>query len=249
LFFQILFALLIVSVGYYFRVIEIPVAPYRLDLGLLGPAITFFWILGIANAINLIDGLDGLASGIALIGAGVWAVLYLKTGQILPALISISAVGAILGFLFYNFPPATIFMGDSGSLFLGFLLAVLPLLGGSGEKMETGLIPAITICLIPILDTFAAILRRWREGVSFFTADKFHLHHKLLNLGFNARQILAIIYSICTILGLAVLSAVYVNPTLSFWLMLAGWFGGAAIFILLHFLKERNIRLIPPSGQ
>ena len=157
LLFQIIFSALIVFAGYYFRVIEIPVAPYSLDLGFLGPVITFFWILGITNALNLIDGLDGLASGIALIGACVWAGVYLKTGQILPALIALSAGGAILGFLFYNFPPATIFMGDSGSLFLGYILAVLPLLGGSGDKAETGLIPAITICLIPILDTFAAI--------------------------------------------------------------------------------------------
>ena len=176
---QLLLAIAVVALGYSFSVIEIPVAPYRLELGFLGPIITVIWIVGITNALNLIDGMDGLASGIALIGSIVWAMLYLKTGHYLPALIALSAVGAIIGFLFFNFPPATIFMGDSGSLFLGFLLAILPLIGGKGTAMATGIVPAITICLIPILDTLAAMLRRARRGVSFFTADKFHLHHKL----------------------------------------------------------------------
>lgn len=240
---QILLAIAVVATGHYFRSIEIPLAPYRLELGLMGPVLTVVWIAGISNALNLIDGMDGLAGGIAIIGAGVWAILYLKTGQYLPALVALTAVGAIFGFLFFNFPPATLFMGDSGSLFLGFILAVLPLLGSAGTSMETGIVPAITICLIPILDTFAAMLRRWRRRVSFFTADKFHLHHKLLNLGFSARQILAIIYGLSSLLGFCVLAAVYATPILSFWLMMGGWLAWGAIFVLLHLLKERQVRL------
>lgn len=240
---QFLFALLVVAAGFYFRVVEVPVPPYRIQLGFVGPILTVIWILGIVNAVNLIDGMDGLAAGISLIGAVVWAVLYYKAGQYLPALAATAMAGAVLGFLFYNFPPATIFMGDSGSLFLGFLLAILPLLGGPADQVETGLVPAITICLIPILDTLAAILRRWRRGVSFFTADKYHLHHKLLNLGFDARQILAIIYGLCTILGASVLASVYANPYLSFVLMMGGWIVSGMAFVLLHLLKERNVRL------
>jgi UDP-GlcNAc:undecaprenyl-phosphate GlcNAc-1-phosphate transferase len=241
---QFLLALCVVLSGYYFQKIEIPVLPYKVELGLFGPAITVLWIMGISNAMNLIDGMDGLSGGIALIGSGVWAMLYLKSGQVVPALAATAAAGACLGFLFYNFPPASIFMGDSGSLFLGYLFAVLPLMGTGSDAVETGLVPAVTICLIPLMDTCAAILRRWRRHVSFFTADKYHLHHKLLNLGFTPRQILAIIYGLCTILGFAALTSVYVNPVLSFWLMMAGWAVVASIFVLLHFLKERQVRLI-----
>lgn len=241
---QLGLAICIVAAGYSFKVVEIPMAPFRIDLGLFGPVLTVVWIVGITNALNLIDGMDGLASGIALIGATVWAMLYLKTSQYLPALVALAAIGSILGFLFFNFPPATIFMGDSGSLFLGFILAVLPLLRGPVPASEAGLIPAFTICLIPILDTFAAILRRWRRHVSFFTADKYHLHHKMLNLGFSARQILAIIYSLTALLGFSVLAGVYVNPRVSFILMMGSWILWGAIFILLHLLKERKVRLI-----
>jgi len=247
---QFALAICVVLLGYYFRTIEIPVAPYRINLGWFGPVITVIWIVGISNAMNLIDGMDGLSGGIAFIGAITWAVLYLKLGDFIPALAVTAAAGATLGFLFYNYPPASIFMGDSGSLFLGYLFAVMPLMGSKGEAIETGLLPAITICLIPIMDTFAAIIRRWRAHISFFTPDKFHLHHKLLNLGFTPRQILAIIYTLCIMLGGATLTSVYVSPVLSFWLMIADWIFVAAIFVLLHFLKERHVRLIkglPPD--
>jgi UDP-GlcNAc:undecaprenyl-phosphate/decaprenyl-phosphate GlcNAc-1-phosphate transferase len=187
--------------------------------------------------------MDGLAGGIAMIGAAVWALFFFKTGQSLPALVALSACGAIGGFLFFNFPKASIFMGDSGSLFLGFVLAVVPLLGTPGNMAESGLIQAITICLIPILDTFAAMLRRMRLGVSFFTPDKFHVHHKLLNLGFQPRQILVIIYALCIGLGATVLVGIYVNPKLSFYLMMGGWVICGCIFIVLHFLKEKKVRL------
>jgi UDP-GlcNAc:undecaprenyl-phosphate GlcNAc-1-phosphate transferase len=239
---QFLLAIAIVASGYYIRSVEIPVEPFRIDLGFWGPILTVIWIVGVTNALNLMDGMDGMASGVAFIGALVWTAVYLKTGQQLPALVALSMAGAIFGFLFFNFPPANIFMGDSGSLFLGFILSVLPLLGNSEAQMQTGLVPAITICLIPILDTFAAMIRRWRRGVSFFTPDKYHLHHKLLNLGFSPRQILAIIYSLCALLGCSVLVGVYVEPRLSFWLMTGAWAAFGAIFVLLHFLKEKKVR-------
>jgi UDP-GlcNAc:undecaprenyl-phosphate GlcNAc-1-phosphate transferase len=241
---QTILAILVVVSGYYFRVVEIPIEPYRLDLGLFGPLLTVVWIVGVVNAVNLMDGMDGMASGIAFIGSIAWAMLYFKIGQHLPVLLALAAAGAILGFLFFNFPPASIFMGDSGSLFLGFILAVLPLLGDTSSQMQTGLIPAITICLIPILDTFAAILRRWRRGVSFFTPDRYHLHHKLLNLGFAPREVLAIIYGLCVLLGSSVLVGVYATEVLSFWLMMASWLAFGAIFVLLHFLKEKGVRFI-----
>ena len=246
--FQFVLAIAIVASGYYIGSVELPMEPFRVDLGFWGPIVTVIWIVGVTNALNLMDGMDGMASGVAFIGALVWAAVYLKTGQQLPALVALSMAGAIFGFLFFNFPPANIFMGDSGSLFLGFILSVLPLLGNSEAQMQTGLVPAITICLIPILDTFAAMIRRWRRGVSFFTPDKYHLHHKLLNLGFAPRQILAIIYSLCALLGCSVLVGVYVEPRLSFWLMTGSWAAFGAIFVLLHFLKEKKIQFFS-KGQ
>jgi UDP-GlcNAc:undecaprenyl-phosphate GlcNAc-1-phosphate transferase len=242
-FIQLILAIVVVVAGYRFSVLELPFAPYKLELGLFGPIITVLWIVGLSNALNLIDGMDGLAGGIAMIGTAIWAIFFFKTGQSLPALVALAACGAIGGFLFFNFPPASIFMGDSGSLFLGFVLAVVPLLGTAENQAESGLIQAITIGLIPILDTFAAMIRRWRLGVSFFTPDKYHVHHKLLNLGLQPRYILVIIYALCIGLGATVLVSIFVSPQLSFYLMMGGWAVCGCIFIVLHFLKEKKVRL------
>jgi UDP-GlcNAc:undecaprenyl-phosphate GlcNAc-1-phosphate transferase len=244
---QFALAIAVVAAGFYFKIIEFPVKPYAIDLAWFGPVLTVLWIVGIVNAINLIDGMDGFAGGIALIAAVVWTLLFYKEGQYLPALVAVAMAGSVFGFLFYNFPPASIFMGDSGSLLLGYLLAVLPLLGSGGSDLDAGLIPAITICFIPILDTFAAILRRWKLHVSFFTPDRYHVHHKLLNLGFSNRQILAIIYSLCAALGATVLASVYLNPRVSFTLMMIGWAVCGAIFIALHYLKENKVRFFDPE--
>jgi UDP-GlcNAc:undecaprenyl-phosphate GlcNAc-1-phosphate transferase len=241
---QILLGLAVIALGYGFTVIELPFPPFELKLGLLGPVLTLLWIVGLCNAMNLIDGLDGLAGGVAFIGCAVWAVLFYMQAQYLPAIVATAAGGAILGFLFFNFPPAGIFMGDSGSLFLGFILAVLPLLGSARTQGETGLLQAITISLVPLLDTLAAILRRWRHGVSFFTGDRFHIHHKLLNLGFSIRQVLVIVYGLCMILGAAVLLTIYTGEALGFAFMILSWALVGGFFLVLHYLKENKVRLI-----
>jgi len=241
---QIALAIAVVALGYGFSYVEVPFAPYRLTLGVFGPAITVLWIVGVANAVNLIDGMDGLAGGLAFISSATWVVLFYMNAQYLPAIVATAAGGAILGFLFFNFPPANIFMGDSGSLFIGFLLAIVPLLGGVQYQGETGLLPAITICLIPLLDTVSAILRRWRIGVSFFTADRFHVHHKLLNLGFNVRQTLAILYGLDVLLSAAAVSTIYVSMRISFILMVTSWVLVLAFYLALHYLKQNEVKLI-----
>lgn len=240
---QFCLAAVVVACGYYFRVFEIPGILPRTELGYFGPLLTIVWIVGVANAYNLLDGMDGMAGGVAFIAFGIWAAFYLKDGQYLPTLMAIAGAGAVLGFLFYNFPPAGIFMGDSGSLFLGFLSAVLPLLGTEEVGGDLALISAVTISLLPILDTITAILRRWKNKVSFFTADKFHLHHKLQNLGLTTRQILAYTYSTCAILGAAVLAGAYVDRRMGGYLMMGSWVLGIVFFLVLHVLKERNIRI------
>ncbi len=248
---QVALASLMVAAGYYFKALELPGLLGRVELGWFGPFIGILWIVGIANAVNLLDGMDGMAGGVSFIGLGIWAAYYLKSGQYLPTIVAIAGAGAALGFLFFNFPPANIFMGDSGSLFLGFLLASMPLLGKMEAQPAIGLLAGITICLLPVLDTLAAIMRRWRWKVSFFTPDKYHLHHKLLDLGFSNRQILAYIYSACAILGATVLASVYVDERLGTLLMLGSWFLGGLLFIVLHFIKEKNERqrLMPSGGS
>ena len=243
---QLALAAAVVAAGFQFHFFWLPVLGH-VELGLFGPIITAIWIVGIANAMNLIDGMDGLAAGIALIGVAVWGILLFKSGLRFEGIIAAAIGGGIFGFLFYNFPPASIFMGDSGSLLLGYMLAVLPLLGNLTTAGGMQLVPAISLAFIPILDTFAAMLRRWRRGQSFFTPDKYHVHHKLLDLGFSARSILIIIYGLCIILGASVMASVYANPIVSFWLMMGGWFLSGGIFVILHFLGQKGIRIYEQS--
>ncbi len=241
---QVALSGLVVGSGFYFRSVGIPGILGTVELGVFGPFVTMAWIIGITNALNLLDGMDGMSGGISFIAFGIWAAYFMKDGQYLATLTAIAGAGAVLGFLFFNFPPASIFMGDSGSLFLGFLMAVLPLMGTGRGDDGSVFAAAVTICLLPILDTFAAILRRWRLKVSFFTPDKLHLHHKLLNLGFSSRQVLGYIYSACAIQGAAVLSAAYVDERIGSFLMMGSWALGTLLFGLLHYLKEKNIRIV-----
>ena len=246
---QVILAIAVVALGFGFTVLELPFAPYRINLGVVGSILTVLWIVGICNAINLIDGMDGLAGGVVFIACATWAVLFYKDAQYLPAIAATAAGGAILGFLFFNFPPANIFMGDSGSLLLGFLIAVIPLLGSVGHEGETGLLPAVTIALVPLLDTLSAVLRRWRLGISFFTPDQFHIHHKLLNLGFNTRQALVIIYALCVILGAAAIVATRIGSSSGFVLMLVSWAVVGAFFLVMHYLKVKKVRLLNKSAM
>lgn len=239
---QLLLACIAVASGYRFYDLSLP-GYFSIGLGWVSLPLSVLWIVGIANAVNLLDGMDGMAGGFSFIAFGIWAAYFLKDGQYLPTVAAIAGAGATLGFLFYNFPPATLFMGDSGSLFLGFLIAALPMMGGRAGSEGASLAAAVTVCLLPILDTLAAILRRWRWKVSFFTPDRYHVHHKLLAMGFSTRQVLAYIYSACASLGAVVLMAVYTDARAASALMVAAWALGAGAFVVLHYIKERGIRL------
>lgn len=234
---QLAIALAVVATGYHFDRIVLP-GIVSVQLGLWGYALTAVWIVGMANAMNLIDGLDGLAGGVAFIAAAVWGILLFKSGLFTEGMIAAAIGGAVFGFLFFNFPPANIFMGDSGSLLLGYMVAMLPLLGNERTSGGMQLVPGITVALIPILDTFAAILRRSGKGTSFFSPDKAHMHHKLLDLGFSPRDILIIIYGLCIILGASVLASVYASPEVSLWFMLGGWVVSGGGFVVLHFVNK-----------
>ncbi len=167
----------------------------------LGIPLTIFWIAGVTNAVNLIDGLDGLAGGLSAIAALMLAVIGWMEGQsvlVLPALI---LAASTIGFLRYNFYPAKIFMGDSGSMFLGYILACLSIIGLTKTATVVSVFIPILILGIPIFDTLFAIIRRYINNQPIFKADKEHLHHRLLAIGLSHRQTVLVIYGVNLVLG------------------------------------------------
>lgn len=141
--------------------------------------VSALWIVGITNAINLIDGLDGLAAGMGAIIGATLTVIAWQTGQPLGVCIGVALVGSLLGFLPYNFWPARIFLGDTGSLFIGYVLALLALGGYRQLSLVTFVVPLLALA-VPIIDTFLSILRRIRKRTPIFRADRLHMHHRLL---------------------------------------------------------------------
>ena len=185
------------------RIVNIPVLFGQHTLPwFLGLPITVLWVLAITNAFNLIDGLDGLAAGSALFSTLVAFVVALLNGPSLVTVTTLALAGAILGFLRYNFNPATIFLGDSGSLFIGFVLSALALEGA--EKAPTIVAVAIPVVSfgLPILETSLSILRRLISGRPVFTADREHIHHKLLQHGLTHRQVVILLYGVSAIFAL-----------------------------------------------
>ncbi len=167
--------------------------------------VTIFWIIGFTNTVNLIDGLDGLAAGVAFIASISMFLLAVNLNQFLPALIIVSMAGAALGFLQYNFNPAKIFMGDTGSMLLGYTLAVSAVLGLVKTAATVALVVPIIALGLPILDTTFAIIRRRMSGVPIFQPDKGHLHHRLLALGMTQKQAVLIMYFVSMMLGIVAL--------------------------------------------
>lgn len=164
--------------------------------------ITIFWVVGITNTLNLIDGLDGLAAGVAMIASLSFLFVANKFNYIPVMVMSSIVAGSCLGFLPYNFNPAKIFMGDTGALFLGFILAALSIEGVMKSVATIAVVVPIVILGVPIFDTTFAIFRRLLNGRSIAEADKGHLHHRLLKMGFSQKKTVIILYSISAIFGL-----------------------------------------------
>ncbi|NMO98153.1 glycosyltransferase family 4 protein [Paenibacillus lemnae] len=192
--------------------------------------LTIFWIVGVTNAINLIDGLDGLAAGVSGIAIGTILVMSLLMGYTMVALLCLLLLGGIIGFLFFNFHPAKIFMGDAGSLFLGFSLAMLSLLGFKQIAIVSFITPLIIIG-VPLSDTFFAIVRRKLQKKPIFAPDKGHLHHCLRELGFSHRQTVLLIYAIAAFFG--VLAVIQSSAAL----YEANWVTFVVICIMMFFLQ------------
>lgn len=173
--------------------------------------LTLIWVVGITNTINLIDGLDGLAAGVTAIASVTLLLVALQEGQ--PGIVFLTAAlaGSTLGFLPHNFNPAKIFMGDTGSLFLGFVLAGVAVQGALKSATVIALAVPILALGLPILDTFLAIVRRFRNGSPIFQADKQHLHHRLLERGLNQRQTVLLLYSVSGVFGMGALALTEVS--------------------------------------
>jgi UDP-GlcNAc:undecaprenyl-phosphate GlcNAc-1-phosphate transferase len=198
----------------------------------IAAGLTVFWIVGMINSINWIDGLDGLSSGIAFIAAVTLGIISLTTqvglvGQPLIAILCFTLAGALLGFLRWNFHPATIFAGTSGVQFVGYTLAVLAILGTAKVAV------ALLVLGVPIIDTFWIIVRRLSERRSPFSPDRTHIHHRLLDLGLSHQQTVLVIYGIC--LALAVLSLLLSGVT-----QLYAFLGIFVAFGLVLFLPTRG---------
>jgi UDP-GlcNAc:undecaprenyl-phosphate GlcNAc-1-phosphate transferase len=164
--------------------------------------LTLLWYVGMMNAMNFIDGLDGLLSGVTVISCASLFTIALTHGDPVVALIVASLAGAALGFLPYNFNPARIILGDAGSLFIGYVFATISTIGTSKRAIAIGLLVPLVVLALPILDTAAAIVRRTLSGKRITDADRGHFHHQLIfRFGMNVRQAVLLIYSVCIVLG------------------------------------------------
>jgi UDP-GlcNAc:undecaprenyl-phosphate GlcNAc-1-phosphate transferase len=203
-------AALVWAAGFRIEIITNPFGD-AVDLGILALPVTLLWIAGVINALNLIDGLDGLAGGVALfVLSTLFALGYLQD-RVLVCLLCAALGGAVVGFLFYNFNPATIFMGDTGSLFLGFVVSLMSILGS--QKSSTAVAVAIPLLALglPLADTALAMFRRALRGRSMFSADREHIHHKLLDLGMTHRQAVLVLYGASLVLAFAAFSLVFLS--------------------------------------
>ncbi len=198
---QVFASLVLIQGGFCIRFITNPIDGGLISLGVFAIPVTVIWLTGLSNAVNLIDGLDGLSAGVSAIAALTMTIVCFTQGDILTATLAAILAASAFGFLRYNFHPAKTFMGDCGSLFLGFVLGALAVMGLSkGATVISIFIPMI-IMGIPIFDTFFAIVRRMFLHRPIFQADNGHLHHSLLSLGLSHKQTVLIIYAISVILG------------------------------------------------
>jgi UDP-GlcNAc:undecaprenyl-phosphate GlcNAc-1-phosphate transferase len=170
------------------------IEPSSVSFGPLAYPLTIVFIVAIANVVNLADGMDGLAAGVCAISALTLAVLALSLGRISAAVLAAAIAGACLGFLPWNFNPARVFMGDSGSLVLGFLLACVAVQGVMKTAATLALVFPLVVLLVPILDTSFVILKRVRAGQPISTADRSHFHHRLLRAGYSQRRAVLLLY-------------------------------------------------------
>ena len=228
---QVFAAVIAVAGGLVIGDISSPLGPEFISLGWMAYPVTVIYLVAYVNIINLIDGLDGLAAGISAIASFTMFVLSVMAGRLDAAALSFAVTGSSLGCLRYNFHPASIFMGDSGSLTLGFALGCSSLLSVTRFAGLTTIIVPLVIAAVPILDTLSAIVRRTRAHVSIGQADRGHIHHRLMDEGFDQRQAVLVMYAwtLMLCLGSVVMTQVGTWPRVGIFCALA-----AASFLFAH---------------
>nr|AGS52391.1 undecaprenyl-phosphate N-acetylglucosaminyl 1-phosphate transferase [uncultured bacterium contig00077] len=219
------------------------------DLAFLSIPVTLLWIIGITNAINLLDGVDGLAGGLSALIAFFLGLIYFSfAGASKSVLFCTCIVGVLVGFLILNapFPRAKIFMGDCGSQFLGITLAILPLMKETGMTTSLPVLYAAAVFVIPIFDTTAAVWRRIRDGKKIYEPDKSHLHHKLINLGLNARKVILVVYSLQIVVGTLTFLAIRSQGIISLLILGSAYLVALIFFTTVHFLnRAANLKNTP----
>lgn len=242
---QLTGALVVYSYG--FRLESLTLGSFDLHLGVLALPVTLLWIVGVTNAFNLIDGLDGLATGVALVGLATTLVVALALGNPEVVLVCAALLGALVGFLRYNFNPAQIFLGDSGSLFIGFMLAVLSMRGATEASGSALVVVPIFALAVPLLDTSLSILRRWLRGVPLSQADGRHIHHQLLALGLMHRHAVVVLHISAAVLAALGLSLVFAPAPAIVSVAAAG--GGVTLLLLLYGLRRLQYHEFIEAGS
>ena len=211
---------------------------FVLELGYWSWPLTILWIVGLTNAVNLIDGLDGLAAGISAIACGVIAVFAISSGLLVMGILMLAVLGSLTGFLVFNFSPARIFLGDCGSMFLGFFLASASVAFSAKSHALAGLAITALVLGVPIFDTVSTMIRRFLARRSIFGADREHIHHRLIDMGLHHRQVVIIMYVITVLAGGTGLFLMIARRT---WTAVV--FFGALLPVLVVFRLAGGVRL------
>ncbi len=216
LFLQLSAALVTVIMGVRIEFFSLPFGGIIALPAFVGGSLTVLWIVGVTNTINLIDGVDGLAAGVSLIAGITLFTVAILLKRFDVALLASAFCGATFAFLKFNFSPASIFMGDTGSLLLGYMLACMSVLGVLKSAAALALAIPLLALGIPILDTIAAIVRRVKHRTHIFRADDQHLHHRLLRMGFTQKQVVWVIYYVSSMLSVAAVMLTTVSGAWAF---------------------------------
>jgi len=226
-----------------------------IKLGFFAYPVTILWLVAFMNAVNLIDGMDGLSTGIVLIANLFIIIISTLTSNYLVLTLSVVLECAIAGFYIFNFPPAKIFLGDGGAYYIGFMYALLPLMGVKKSAALTVFLIPLILMLVPIYDVVQVIFSRLKQGHNIFHPDKKHLHHRLMNLGFTNKGILVVVYGYTAVLGIFSLFMVFAKPEMAvilLWLILM--IMSISIYVLkkaekvIEALKEKNQSVEKQSG-
>jgi len=237
-----------VAFGYGFRIDVLSIGSLSdVPIGWLSLPLTIFWIVTVTNAFNLIDGLDGLASGIAMIALTTTLVVSISLGNTEAVILIAALLGALAGFFRYNSSPAKIFLGDSGSLFIGFMLAVLSVHGSYKSATAVLIFVPLFALAVPLLDTTLAVLRRWLRGVPLSQADGRHIHHRLLAAGMTHRHAVLLLHGTALVLAVLGLSLAFAPPPAIASIAAAG--GGVTLFVLVWGLRRLQYHEFTQAGS